>query len=67
MEVIPSLFSYTPKYYVSSHLILLFIYYFFYLLLFIISGLLEGGGSLLTGLASGVTGLFSKPIEGKVT
>ena len=29
----------------------------------ILPGLLEGGGSLVTGIASGVTGLFSKPIE----
>ena len=30
----------------------------------VLSGLMEGGESLITGLASGVTGLFSKPIEG---
>jgi hypothetical protein len=29
----------------------------------ILPGLLEGGGSLVTGIASGVTGLFSRPIE----
>ena len=29
----------------------------------LLPGLLEGGGSLVTGIASGVTGLFSKPIE----
>ena len=30
----------------------------------VLSGLMEGGESLITGLASGVTGLFSRPIEG---
>ena len=30
----------------------------------VLSSLLEGGGSLVSGLASGVTGLFSRPIEG---